>query len=248
MFCKSCGKQIGDNERFCPHCGAAVGAPQQAAYQQAPQQAYQYRAPAAPAGNKNVLALVVSIVFGVAAVFGLIALIGFCVKLSSHAGMIISFVFAILACIGIALAPLFKEYKKVCITACSALLFLGMYGISMIGIASSFGYFIYMLGFAAFALTMWFFYTKNSLADKLWFIAPAVIFLGALLTWIIAKYFTMMKYAVVYYLFDLLFAIVIVGGAVVLSLYMISIKNEKEAKVSMPNPGAKAPQPPYQGR
>ena len=254
MFCKSCGKQIGDNERFCPHCGAAVGAPQQAAYQQAPgyQQPYQqYRAPAAPKNNAKVFALVLSIVFGVAAIFALIAMIGYCAKAAmAEAGLVISYVLVILACIGIALAPFFKEYKKVCITAGAALLFLGIYGISVIGISASVGFLFYMLGIAALALLCWLFYTKNNLSKKvaLIFIPAGVIFLGALLNWIIAKYFSMMKYALVYYLFMFLFDLVIIGGAVILVLYLTSIWDEKAKQLSMPNPGAKAPQPPYQGR
>ena len=245
MFCKKCGNQVNDNERFCPHCGAVLGG------QPVQQPVQGYRpAPAAPKDSKKVFGLVVSIVFGVAALFGLIALIGFCTKLQSHAGMIISFIFAILACIGIAIAPMLKEYKKLCITACSALLFLGMYGISMLGIAGSFGYFVYMLGFAALAFLCWLFYTNNNLSKNvaLIFIPAAVIFLGALLNWIIDKYFTMMKYALVFYLFDFLFAIAIIGGAVILALYLSAIRDEKSKQISIPNPDVRAPQGPYQGR
>ncbi|MBQ7715164.1 MAG: zinc ribbon domain-containing protein [Clostridia bacterium] len=254
MFCKSCGKQVSDNERFCPHCGAAIVA-QQPIQQQPYQQPYGAPA-AAPMDKKKLFGLLVTILFGVAALFALVALIGFCVKLQAHAGMIISFVFAILACIGIAIAPMLKAYKKVVITACAALLFLGMYGISMIGISGSFGYFVYMLGFAALALLVWLFYTKNNLSNNmaLIFIPAGLIFLGALLNWIIAKYFTMMKWALVFYLFDFLFGIVIVGCAVILVLYLKEIRDEKGFQFNMPNPGARAPQQPrqpqqpYQGR
>ncbi len=248
MFCKSCGKQVSDNERFCPHCGAAIVA-QQPIQQPVYQQPYA-AAPAAPMSKKKLFGLMVTILFGVAALFALIALIGFCVKLQAHAGMIISFVFAILACIGIAIAPFLKAYTKIVITSCAALLFLGMYGISMIGISASFGYFIYMLGFAALAFLVWLFYTKNNLSNNmaLMFIPAGVILLGALLNWISSRYFTMMKWAVVFYLFDLLFAIVIVAAAVFLPLYLKEIRDDKGYQFNMPNPGARAPQQPYQGR
>jgi len=257
MFCKSCGKQIGDNERFCPHCGAAVGAPQQAApggYQQAPGQPYQYRAPAAPKNNANVFALVLSIVFGAAALFALLAFIGFCTSGNAAfngAGSIISFIFVILSCIGIAIAPLLKQYAKLCITICAATLFLGIYGLSVIMIRGSVGYLFLLLGFAALAFLCWLHYTKNNIASQFWtiFVPAGVMFLGFLLNWIIMKYFSNMRGSLVLFLlFDFLFGITIVGGAVILGLYLLKIKDDKFAKISMPNPGAKAPQPPYQGR
>ena len=109
---------------------------------------------------------------------------------------------------------------------------------------------------AALALLVWLFYTKNNLSNNmaLIFIPAGLIFLGALLNWIIAKYFTMMKWALVFYLFDFLFGIVIVGCAVILVLYLKEIRDEKGFQFNMPNPGARAPQQPrqpqqpYQGR
>ena len=62
MYCTSCGNQINDNARFCPHCGAATvggaGAAGQAAhaqqtgYQQQANQQSGYRTQAQPASGK----------------------------------------------------------------------------------------------------------------------------------------------------------------------------------------------------
>ncbi|MBR6918123.1 MAG: zinc ribbon domain-containing protein, partial [Clostridia bacterium] len=141
MFCKSCGNQVADNERFCPYCGVAL-APQPAQHvpnqpQYPPQQQYRGPAAAAPSDKKSLFGLITTIAFGAAALFALLGMIGFCTNayLGSHAGMIISTIFVILSCGGIAIAPFLKEYTKICITASSALLFLGMYGISILQIA-----------------------------------------------------------------------------------------------------------------
>ena len=226
-------------------------APQQPQYQPQPQyqQPYQqpvYKAPKQPMAKDKLFGLLTTILFGAAALFALIAMIGFCVKLSAHAGMIVSYVISIFACVGIALAPFFKKFTKLCITASSAALFLGMYGISMIGLAGSFGYFILMLGFACLAALCWLSYTNNNLVKTLWFVPAPVIFLGAMLNWIIEKYFTMMKWAVAFYLFDLLFAVVAVGAAVILGLYLKELHGVQSVKISIPNPAPRAPQQPQQ--
>ena len=224
---------------------------QQPQYQQAPHQSYQQPA-YQPSGsflsnltsNSRLLGLIMAMCFGAAALFALIALIGFCVKLTSHAGMIVSYIVAILGCLGIALAPFFNAYTKLCVTASSAALFLGMYGVSMIGLSGSFGYIVLALGFACLAALCWLSYTNNNLVNVTWFVAAPVIFLGAMLNWIIEKYFSMMKWALVFYLFDLLFALAVVGGAVVLGLYLRGLQGVQSAKPSIPNPASRAPRAP----
>ena len=185
-------------------------------------------------------------------------MIGLCAKGGSPgAGYIISDIFAILGCIGIALAPLFNKYTKFIIAASSAGLFLGMYGVSTIFISASVGFLFFMLGFACFAILCWLNYAGNHYAKIMWlgFVPAGLIFLGALLNWIICKYFSFgMKVALVYYLFDFLAGLVLIGAVVIIGLYLIEIFNDKAAKFSIPNPGQKPqaprqpPQPPYQGQ
>ena len=266
MFCQKCGNPLQPGERFCTKCGAPVEQQAQPQQPQQPQQQYQqpqqqYQpqqayAPKAPTDKKKLFGLLVSIIFGVAAVFSFVSLIGFCAKYGGGAGMIISFILVILACTGIALAPLFKQYTKLCIASSGLLLFIAIYGISIGGIDGSFGYFVYALGFAALAALCWLAYKKNGLARRLWvvFIPAGAILVGAVLNWIILKYFSVyMKYSVIYPLFDLLFAITMVGGAVILGLYLIETFNDESIQLSIPDPDAKPnapkaqqPQNPYQ--
>ena len=198
-------------------------------------------APRAPMDKKKIFALIVSICFGVAALFALIAMIGFCVKIQAHAGLIISYIIVVLACTGIALSPIFKNFTKICIEISSFALFLGIYGISMVMISSSFGFFIYMLGFAALACLCWLAVNNNNLVKLLFYVPAAVIFVGALINWIVVKYFTMMKWAVVFYLFDFLFAIVIIGATVILGLYLSELHGFQSPRFNMPNPAPRAP-------
>ena len=272
MFCQKCGNPLQPGERFCTKCGAPVeqpAAPQQPQQpQQQPQQAYQapqqapyqqpyqqpYQAPKAPMAKNKLFGLLISIIFGAAALFELIAMIGYCVKFRADAGIIISYIIIVLSCIGIAIAPFLKAYTKLCIAASGAALFLGAYGISMLFISGSFGFFLYMLGFACLALLCWLGYKNNNLLNNnkwLVFIPAGVIFVGALINWIVGKYFSMMKYAVVYPLFDFLFGLTVIGGAVILGMYLVLTFGEKGAEFKIPNPGAqpqRPQQPPYQGR
>ncbi len=254
MFCNSCGKQVADTERFCPNCGAVLGGPQQAPHaQQAPQQrAYnQYGAPA-PVDKKKIFSIFVPIVFGLCAVFALLALIGACTRGGSAPGMIISYVFVILACTAIALAPLFGNYKKFCILIAAVVLAIGMYGLSISGLSSSVGFLFTMLGYAGLAFVCWLYYNDNSLSKVVWFIPAALIFIGSLLNWIIIRYFTLMRWALMYYLFGFLFDLFMIAGAILLPLYLMELRNEKSVKFSVPDPAQRRPkapnQPPYQGR
>jgi len=218
-------------------------------YQQAPQQPYQqpyYQAPKAPMSKKQIFGLIVTICFGVAAIFALIAMIGFCVKLRADAGMIISYIIITLACIGIAIAPFLKAYSKlvICLSGCA--LFLGYYGFSISSLAGSFGFFVLILGYACLAILCWLGYTNNNLVKIFAFIPGSVIFVGALINWIVIKYFTMMKYAVVFYLFDFLTTLVLIGGSVLLGLYLIEMLGVQSKTLRIPNPAPRAPRAPQQ--
>ena len=228
--------------------------PYQQPYQQQPQyqQPYQqpvYQAPKQPMAKDKLFGLLTTILFGTAALFELIAFIGICAKGGASAygaGFVISTIISILGCIGIAIAPFIRKYTKFIIAASAAGLFLGVYGVSTILISLSVGYLFYALGFACLGILCWLHYVGNQFAKMMWigFVPAGLIFLGALLNWIIVKYFSMMKFATVYYLFDFLFGIVIIGAAVILGLYLIAIFNEKSAKISIPNPAPRAPQQP----
>ncbi|MBR0231013.1 MAG: hypothetical protein IJQ53_02155 [Clostridia bacterium] len=229
--------------------------PQQQQYQQNPQyQQYQqpvyYQRP--PMEKSKVFGILVAAIFGLVAVFALVAMIGFCVKLQAHAGLIISYILVIFAAAGIATAPFVKKYTKFFIMISGLLLAFGYYGISMIMIAQSFGCFVVILGVLAFAFMCWLAHTNNNLLKMFWFVPPALIFIGALINWIVMKYFSVgMKFALAFYLFDFLCTIFLIGGSVVLGLYLVLKHGEKSVSFKIPNPAPRAPQQPqqpYQGQ
>ena len=253
MFCQKCGNPLQPGERFCTKCGAPVEqpaapqqAPQQAPYQQPQQAPYQqpyqqpYQAPRAPMAKNKLFGLLTTILFGTAALFELIAFIGLCTKGGASiygAGFVISNIIMILGCTGIAIAPFVMNYSKFIIAASAAALFLGVYGVSTILIMTSVGYLFYTLGFACFGILAWLYYSGNKFAKCRWigFVPAGLTFLGCLLNWIIVKYFSGMKFALVFYLFDFLFGLVIIGAMVIAGFYFYETFEEKSAKINIPN-------------
>ena len=143
----------------------------------------------------------------------------------------------ILGCVGIAIAPFIVNYMKFIIAASAAGIFLGVYGISAILIQFSVGFLFYALGFACFGIICWLYYSGNKFVKPFWVttIPAGLVFIGALLNWIIIKYFSAMSFALVFYLFDFLFGLVIIGAIVIAGFFFAETFEDKSAKIQIPN-------------
>lgn len=247
--------------------------PQQPQYQQPqyqqPQQQYQqpvyYQRP--PMDKGKLFGIIVTSLFGAAAVFALVALIGFCASkaMPSNALVIVAEIFAILGCAGMAVAPFIKGIGKL-ITAVSGLVILfGGIGLSlslytfssMIGSGSgfggSFGYFLVLLGYISFAFVCWLYYTNNKIVKYLCFVPGGLILIGSIINWIVMKYFSVcIKNATVFFLFDFLGTLFFVGATVLFGLYIMiklgGAQRQRPVYAQPQQPQYQQPQQPYQGQ
>ncbi len=271
MFCTKCGAQLPDGSAFCTACGAQLGAsaapaaepapaanaaPQQPQYQQPQYQQPQYAAapqyapPRQPMDRTKLFGIIVAALFGLIAIFALVAMIGFCASnaMPGHAGVVVTYILIVFGAAGIAVAPFVPKFTKFIILASGVVLAFGYYGISMIMMNQSFGCFVVILGVLAFAFMCWLGYANNNLLRFFWFVPTALIFIGALINWIVMKYFSQgMKFATVFYLFDFLTTIFFLAGAVLLGFYLVFKLGEKSFSFKFPNPTpAPRPQQPQQ--
>ena len=192
--------------------------------------------------KKNLFSLLVSCLFGGAALFELISMIGMCAAGGGAASPVISYLLIVIGCAGFALAPLTRIYAKFCFICSSVVTFLGLYAIAVLNNMNVGSLFI-ALGVCAAGILAWFSFVNNNLLLTLWFVPGAVVFLGMVISLISQKYFSRMSFAVVFYLFDMLFMLALTGGAVVLGLFLIEIRGEKADKFKFPNPAPRQRKP-----
>ena len=119
------------------------------------------------------------------------------------------------------------------------------------GFGGSFGFVLVVLGYVAFAFVCWLGYTNNKIVKYVWFVPAALIFIGSLINWIAMKYFSVcIKNVTVFFLFDFLGTIVLIGGTVLLGMYLVMKLGEKPAQRKAPvyAQQPQQPQQPYQGQ
>ena len=203
--------------------------------------------PRQPKAKKTVFGIITTVIFASAVLFELIALIMLFVY-GTNASEVVSYLLVIFGLGGIAAAPFFKRFTKVIALGSALLFFLGEYGLMILNNLRV-GHIFFTVGVCSLLFLVWLAYLNNRIVKTLWYVPAIALGLGLILIPIIDGFFSFYHFyasLLVYYIFELLFMLTIVGGAIFFGLYLAAVCDDKGYRINIPSPAAKParPQPP----